>query len=172
MSLTVPPPVKCTRTPTFGVGRLRSLLAHSIVFVLLCRLQCHYQSRAREAAQVIEELIELAKEMRAANALGEQLGLSHGELAFYDALEPNYSAMQVLGEEILRSISRELVDTARNNVSIGWTLRENGRAKLQAMVKRILRKHVYSPDGQEKAKVPVLELVEVLLEGGATVLDR
>ena len=76
-----------------------------------------------EAAQVIEELIQLAKEMREANARGEQLGLSDDELAFYDALETNDSAVQVLGDETLRAIARELVDTVRNNVTIDWTER-------------------------------------------------
>ena len=126
-----------------------------------------YQNRAIEAAQVIEELIQLAKEMREANARGEQLGLSDDELAFYDALETNDSAVQVLGDETLRDIARELVDTVRNNVTIDWTLRENVRAKLRAMVKRILRKHGYPPDKQEKATVTVLEQAEVLSEGWA-----
>ena len=124
-----------------------------------------YQNRAIEAAQVIEELIQLAKEMREANARGERLGLSDDELAFYDALETNDSAVQVLGDDTLRDIARELVDTVRNNVTIDWTLRENVRAKLRAMVKRILRKHGYPPDKQEKATVTVLEQAEVLSEG-------
>ena len=127
-----------------------------------------YQNRAIEAAQVIEELIQLAKEIREANARGEQLGLSDDELAFYDALETNDSAVQVLGAETLRAIARELVDTVRNNVTIDWTLRENVRAKLRAMVKRILRKHGYPPDKQEKATVTVLEQAEVVFEGWAT----
>ncbi len=127
-----------------------------------------YQNRAIEAAQVIEELIQLAKEMREANARGERLGLSDDELAFYDALETNDSAVQVLGDDTLRDIARELVDTVRNNVTIDWTLRENVRAKLRAMVKRILRKHGYPPDKQEKATVTVLEQAEVLSEGWAT----
>ena len=127
-----------------------------------------YQNRAIEAAQVIEELIQLAKEMREANARGEQLGLSDDELAFYDALEANDSAVQVLGDETLRAIARELVDAVRNNVTIDWTLRENVRAKLRAMVKRILRKHGYPPDKQEKATVTVLEQAEVVFEGWAT----
>ena len=124
-----------------------------------------YQNRTIEAAQVIEELIQLAKEMREANARGERLGLSDDELAFYDALETNDSAVQVLGDDTLRDIARELVDTVRNNVTIDWTLRENVRAKLRAMVKRILRKHGYPPDKQEKATVTVLEQAEVLSEG-------
>ena len=99
-----------------------------------------YQSRAIEAAQVIEELIQLAREMREANARGDELGLSEDELAFYDALETNDSAVQVLGDETLRDIARELVDTVRRNVTIDWTLRENVRANLRRLVKRILRK--------------------------------
>jgi type I restriction enzyme R subunit len=121
-----------------------------------------YQNRAIEAAQVIEELIALAKEMREANARGESLGLSEDELAFYDALETNDSAVKVLGDETLRAIARELVETVRNNVTIDWTLRENVRAQLRVLVKRILRKHGYPPDKQEKATQTVLEQAEVL----------
>ena len=121
-----------------------------------------YQNRAIEAAQVIEELIELARIMRAANARGDELGLSEDEVAFYDALETNDSAVQVLGDETLRDIARELVETVRKNVTIDWTLRENVRANLRVLVKRILRKHGYPPDKQEKATRTVLEQAEVL----------
>src|SRR6185437_1473504 len=115
-----------------------------------------YQNRAIEAAQVIEELIGLAREMREANARGEKLGLSDDELAFYDALETNDSAVKVLGDDALRDIARELVETVRRNVTIDWTLRENVRAHLRVLVKRILRKHGYPPDKQEKATQTVL----------------
>jgi type I restriction enzyme R subunit len=121
-----------------------------------------YQNRAIAAAQVIEELIGLAKDMRAASARGEALGLSDDELAFYDALETNDSAVKVLGDETLRTIARELVDTVRNNVTIDWTLRENVRAQLRVLVKRILRKHGYPPDKQEKATQTVLEQAALL----------
>jgi type I restriction enzyme R subunit len=121
-----------------------------------------YQNRAIEAAQVIEELIRLAKDMREANARGEQLGLSEDELAFYDALETNDSAVRVLGDESLRGIARELVATVRNNVTIDWTLRENVRAQLRVLVKRILRKHGYPPDKQAKATETVLEQAALL----------
>ena len=121
-----------------------------------------YQNRAVEAAQVIEELIQLAREMREANTRGERLGLSEDELAFYDSLETNDSAVKILGDETLRGIARELVDTVRNNVTIDWTLRENVRARLRVLVKRILRKHGYPPDKQEKATRTVLEQAEVL----------
>jgi len=121
-----------------------------------------YQNRAIEAAQVIEELIALAKEMREANARGEALGLTDDELAFYDALETNDSAVKVLGDETLRMIARELVETVRRNVTIDWTLRENVRAQLRVLVKRILRKHGYPPDKQEKATQTVLEQAALL----------
>jgi type I site-specific restriction-modification system R (restriction) subunit len=123
-----------------------------------------YQNRAIEAAQVIEELIQLARDMREANARGEALGLSEEELAFYDALETNDSAVKVLGDETLRKIARELVHTVRNNVTIDWTLRENVRAHLRVLVKRILRKYGYPPDKQEKATQTVLEQAEVMSE--------
>ena len=121
-----------------------------------------YQNRAIEAAQVIEELIGLAKDMRAANARGEKLGLTDEELAFYDALEVNDSAVKVLGEPTLMKIARELVDAVRKNVTIDWTVRENVRAQLRVIVKRILRKYGYPPDKQERATQTVLEQAEAL----------
>ncbi|MFZ5556682.1 MAG: type I restriction endonuclease subunit R [Pseudomonadota bacterium] len=126
-----------------------------------------YQNRAIETAQVIEELIQLAKDMHAAGARGEQLGLSEDELAFYDALETNNSAVKVLGDDTLRAIARELVETVRKNVTIDWTIRENVRAQLRVYVKRILRKYGYPPDRQEKATQTVLEQAEVLSEAWA-----
>ena len=121
-----------------------------------------YQNRAVEAAQVIEELIQLARELREATARGERLGLSEDELAFYDALETNDSAVRVLGDETLRAIAQELVETVRGNVTIDWTLRENVRANLRRLVKRTLRRYGYPPDKQEKATRTVLEQAEVL----------
>ena len=134
---------------------------------MLERTLRRYQNRAIEAAQVIEELIELARDMREADARGDRLGLSEDELAFYDALETNDSAVKVLGDETLRDIARELVETVRKNVSIDWTLRENVRAQLRVLVRRILRKHGYPPDKQAKATLTVLEQAEVLSEGWA-----
>jgi type I restriction enzyme R subunit len=127
-----------------------------------------YQNRAIETAQVIEELIQLAKAMREAGRRGEELGLSDDEVAFYDALETNDSAVKVLGDETLRAIARELVETVRRNVTIDWMLRENVRAQLRVLVKRILRKHGYPPDKQEKATQTVLEQAEVLSQEWAT----
>lgn len=121
-----------------------------------------YQNRAIETAQVIEELIALAREMRAAEQRGEKLGLSEEELAFYDALETNDSAVKVLGEPTLRAIAQELVQAVRNNVTVDWMARESARAQLRVLVKRILRRYGYPPDKQEKATRTVLEQAELL----------
>ena len=126
-----------------------------------------YQNRAVEASQVIEELIEIAKEMRQAQERGENLGLSDDELAFYDALEVNDSAVEVLGDETLRTIAVELVETVRQNVTIDWTLKVSVRAKLRVMVKRVLRRYGYPPDKQEKATDTVLEQAEALCQDWA-----
>ena len=126
-----------------------------------------YQNRTIEAAYIIDELIELGKEMREAQARGESLGMTEEEMAFYDALETNDSAVQVLGDETLRTIARELVRTVRENVTIDWTLRENVRANLRRLVKRILRKHRYPPDKADSATLTVLKQAEVLSEGWA-----
>ncbi len=121
-----------------------------------------YQNRAVETAQVIEELIQLAREMKAAQVRGESLGLSDDEVAFYDALEANDSAVLELGDETLKKIARELVDNVKRNVSIDWTVKEGVRAKLRVLVKRILRKYGYPPDKQEKAAETVLQQAELL----------
>jgi type I site-specific restriction-modification system R (restriction) subunit len=123
-----------------------------------------YKNRAIETAQVIEELIALAREMNAAGNRGVDLGLNEDKLAFYDALETNDSAVKVLGEPTLKKIARELVVNVRKNVSIDWTVRENVRAQLRVQVKRILRKYGYPPDKQEKATETVLEQAAVLSE--------
>ena len=121
-----------------------------------------YQNKSIETAQVIEELIELAKEMREARLRGEKLNLTEEELAFYDALEVNDSAVKVLGDEKLTIIARELVDTVHKNVTIDWTLKDSVQAKLRVMVKRILKKYGYPPDKQKKATDTVLEQAALL----------
>ena len=121
-----------------------------------------YQNRAIETAQVIEELIALAKDLREANQRGEKLGLTDDEVAFYDALEVNDSAVAVLGDETLRLIAQELVKAVRNSITIDWTVRENVRAQMRVIIKRILRKYGYPPDKQAHATELVLEQAEVL----------
>ena len=150
-----------------AVRRRRNVVQARSFAEMLDQTVRRYANRAIEAAQVIEEMIQLAREMRESNARGEALGLTEDELAFYDALETNDSAVQVLGDETLRDIARELVETVRNNVRIDWTLRENVRANLRRLVKRILRKHGYPPDKQEKATRTVLEQAEVVSAGWA-----
>ena len=121
-----------------------------------------YQAKAIEAAQVIEELIALAKELREADRRGEELGLNDDELAFYDALAANQSAVDVLGNDALLFMARELVETVRRNATIDWTVKVSVQANLRRMVRRILRKHGYPPDLQEQATTTVLEQAELL----------
>jgi type I restriction enzyme R subunit len=129
---------------------------------MLERAILQYQNRALESTQVIAQLIELAKEIREAGRRGEDLGLTNDEVAFYDALAENESAIEVLGDNQLRAIARELVETVRRNVTVDWTARESARAKLRLIVKRVLRKHGYPPDQQERATRTVLAQAELL----------
>ncbi len=126
-----------------------------------------YQNRSIDTAEVIAQLVDLARDMREAQKRGEELHLSDEELAFYDALEVNDSAVKIMGDEVLRQIAHDLVDTVRRNVTIDWTVKESVRAKLRTMVKRILRKYGYPPDKQERATLTVLEQAEVLCKDWA-----
>jgi len=130
-----------------------------------------YQNRTIETAAVIQELIDIAREMREAEQRGEELGLNEDEKAFYDALGVNDSAVQVLGDETLTTIARELVYMVRRNVTIDWTVKESVRAKLRIMVKRILRRYGYPPDKRESATRTVLEQAEVLSTSWAETLS-
>ena len=120
-----------------------------------------YRNRALETAQIIDALIDLAREMREANARGERLGLSTDEVAFYDALAANESAQQAMGDEELQFIAREIAKTVRGNVSIDWTVRETARANLRRHVRRVLRRFGYPPDMQESATQLVIEQAEL-----------
>ena len=149
-------------------GRARKNLVQSRQFsVMLEESIRKYQNRSLQAAEVIQELIDLAKDMRHAHERGEKLGLSDEELAFYDALETNDSAVKVLGDETLKKIALELLDTVRKNTTIDWTVKESVRAKLRVMVKRILRKYGYPPDKQEQATKTVLQQAELLCKDWA-----
>jgi type I restriction enzyme R subunit len=144
-------------------GRKNVVQARSFAALLEEAIR-RYQNRALETAQIIEELIALAKVIRAADARNQALGLTEDEVAFYDALEVNDSAVKVLGDDTLRTIARELVRAVKSNATIDWTVRENVRAQMRVIVKRILRKYGYPPDKQEKATQTVLEQAEVLAE--------
>ncbi|MEN4006096.1 MAG: DUF3387 domain-containing protein [Methanobacteriaceae archaeon] len=116
-----------------------------------------YHNKNIDVIKVIEELMELVGKMRDARYRGEELNLTEYEVAFYDALEVNDSAVKVLGDETLREITVKLAKTIRNNITIDWTLRENVQAKLRVALKRILRTYGYPPDKQKKAVDTVLE---------------
>jgi type I restriction enzyme R subunit len=154
-------------TEEIKVRSRRNLVQSRLFSELLQKAILKYQNRAIETAAVIEELVGLARDMREAAKRGEALNLTDDEVAFYDALEVNDSAVKVLGDENLRIIARELVDTVRRNVTIDWTAREAVRARLRTMVKRILRRHGYPPDKQEKATQTVLEQAELLCKDWA-----
>jgi type I restriction enzyme R subunit len=150
-------------------GEIKSRFAGNVVqekkfSELLANVIKRYQNRAIETAQVIEELIEMAKKFRAAANRGEALGLNDDEVRFYDALADNESAVRELGDEILKKIAHELTENLRQNVSVDWTQRESVRAKLRLMVKRILRKYKYPPDQQEAAVELVLQQAQALGE--------
>lgn len=138
--------------------RMRRNVVQSRAFSdMLAEAIRRYEARTVETVQVIEELIDLARQMREASRRGEELGLSESELAFYDALETNESAVSVLGDATLRTIARELTETVRRSATIDWTLKESVQARLRVMVRRILRKYGYPPDRQERAVLTVLE---------------
>lgn len=126
-----------------------------------------YENHALTTVQVIEQLIEFAKELRDEPKRAEEMGLNEDELAFYDALADNDSAVQVLGNEQLRVIARELVTSVRESVTIDWNLRESARAGIRLKIKRILRKNGYPPDKAERATEQVLEQAELLCQTAA-----
>ena len=121
-----------------------------------------YHNRAIATQEVIEELIKLAKQLSEADQRGVDLGLNDDEVAFYDALAANNSAIEVMGKDNLKVIATELVTRVRKSVTIDWTLRESARAKIKVLVKRILRKHGYPPDLQDEATKLVLQQAELL----------
>jgi type I restriction enzyme, R subunit len=126
-----------------------------------------YTNKSVETAQVIEQLIELAKKMREETKRGSQLNLSEEEGVFYDALADNESAKQVLGDKTLKLMARELVDMIRKNVTVDWTMRDSVQAKLRVMVRHLLKKYGYLQDKQERATFTVLEQAKLLCKDWA-----
>jgi type I restriction enzyme R subunit len=150
-------------------GEIKSRFASNVVqnkkfSELLTDVVKRYQNRAIETAQVIEELIEMAKKFREASHRGETLGLTEDEVRFYDALADNESAVRELSDETLKKIAHELTENLKQNLTVDWSSRENIRAKLRLMVKRILRKYKYPPDKQESAIELVLQQAKVMGE--------
>jgi type I restriction enzyme R subunit len=146
-------------------GRSRKNVVQARSFAKMLSLAVRkYQNRAIDAAEVIQELIDLAKQIRKAQERGEKLGLNDDEMAFYDALADNGSAREVMGDESLRLLAQELVNRVRESVSIDWQMRENARAQIRVLVKRVLRKYGYPPDMATRATELVLEQTEVLCQ--------
>jgi type I restriction enzyme R subunit len=150
-------------------GEIKSRFAGNVVqnrkfSELLGDVIKRYQNRAIETAQVIEELIDMAKKFRAAASRGDELGLTEDEVRFYDALANNESAVRELTDETLKKIAHELTENLRKNLTVDWSKRESVRATLRLMVKRILRKYKYPPDQQEEAIELVLRQAEALGE--------
>lgn len=146
-------------------SRFKTNLAQEKKFSeLLAGVIKRYQNRSIETAQVIEELIEMARKFTAASQRGEALGLNEDELAFYDALANNEASVRELGDAVLAQIAHELTASLRANVSVDWSNRESVRAKLRILVRRILRKYKYPPDQQEEAAQLVLNQAETLCE--------
>lgn len=123
-----------------------------------------YQNNLLTTAEIIQELINLAKQIKEADKEGEKLGLNNDEVGFYNALEVSDSAVQVLGDLTLRDIAREIADKVRANATIDWTIRESARAKLMVLVRRTLNKYGYPPDKQQKAIDTVLKQAELMAE--------
>jgi type I restriction enzyme R subunit len=123
-----------------------------------------YQNNLLSTAEIIQELIKIARKIKEADKEGQKLGLTNDEVAFYDALEVNDSAVNVLGDDTLKDIAREIADKVRANATIDWTIRESARAKLMVLVKRTLTKYGYPPDKQQKAIDTVLKQAELLAD--------
>ena len=123
-----------------------------------------YQNNLLTTAEIIQELINIAKQIKEADKEGEKLGLNNDEVAFYNALEVNDSAVQVLGDDTLKEIAREIADKVRANATIDWTIRESARAKLMVLVRRTLNKWGYPPDKQQKAIDTVMKQAELLAD--------
>ena len=153
-------------------GEIKSCFASNVVqnkkfSDLLADVVKRYQNRANESAQVIEELIEMAKKFRDASHRGDGLGLTEDEVRFYDAIADNESSVRELGDETLKKIAHELTENLKQNLTVDWSSRESVRAKLRLMVKRILRKYKYPPDQQESAIELVLQQAKALGEAWA-----
>lgn len=141
-----------------------NIVKSQALLAMLERAIKKYQNNLLTTTEIIQHLIDLAKEIKQADKRGDELNLSEDELAFYDALEVNDSAVQVLGDDQLRDIAREIAEKIRNNATIDWTIRESARAKLMVIVRRTLTKHGYPPDKQQKAIDTVLKQAELLAD--------
>ncbi len=150
-------------------GEIKSRFASNVVqsrkfSEMLTSVITRYQNRSIETAQVMSELVEMAKKFRDAASRGVDLGMTQDEVKFYDALANNESAVLLLTDETLKKIAHELTENLRENLSVDWSERESVRAKLRLMVKRILRKYKYPPDLQDDAVDLVLQQAQSIGE--------
>jgi type I restriction enzyme, R subunit len=142
----------------------RNLVQSKTFSEMLANAVKKYQNNLLTAAEIIDELIDIAKQIKEANLRGEKLKLTEDEIAFYDALEVNDSAVKVLGDDTLKSIAHELVEKVKASTTIDWTIKENVKARMRVIVKRILRKYGYPPDKQKKAVITILKQAEMLAD--------
>jgi type I restriction enzyme R subunit len=166
---------KKSKTPNLQIEMLKRILANEITRVsrrnivtgrafseMLEQSLLRYQNRTLDAAQVVAELVDLAQSLKAEGDRGAKLGLTEDELAFYDAIRTNDSAVLELGDKVLKDIAHELVDIVRRDAKTDWSVKEQVRAKLRSTIKRLLLKHGYPPDKEERATQLVLEQAEVI----------
>lgn len=152
------------------IRRKRNIVQAQRFSEMLDAAMTKYHNRAIEAAQVVLELVEIAKQFREAAQRGERLNLTDDELSFYDALGTNDSAVELLGDDTLRDMAREMASMLRNSVTVDWKVRESVRADLRVRVKRLLRKYRYPPDQQEAATKLVIQQTEFLADGWANMV--
>jgi type I restriction enzyme R subunit len=143
------------------VGR-RNLVAGRTFSEMLASSVLRYQNHALDAAAVVAELVALAKQVKREHERGAELGLRDDELAFYDAICQNDRAVLEMGDELLKKIARELVDSVRRNVTIDWSEKEQVRARMRSTIRRLLRRHGYPPDKQPAAIELVMHQAELM----------
>jgi len=141
-----------------------NLVKSKALLEMLERAIKKYHNNLLSTSEIIQELIRIAKEVKETDKEGERLGLSTDEVAFYNALEVNDSAVQVLDDDTLKDIAKEIADKVRANATIDWSIRESARAKMMVLVKRTLTKYGYPPDKQAKAIETVLKQAELLAD--------
>lgn len=146
----------------------RNIAQSRTLMEMLDRAMNRYQNNLLSTAEIIDELIKIANELRKADSRAQTMNMTSDELAFYDALSLNESAAEVMGDDQLQTIAREVADKVRKNATIDWSVKESVRARLMVIVRRILKKYGYPPDKQEKAIALVMKQAETLADDWVT----
>lgn len=146
----------------------RNIAQSRTLMEMLDRAMNRYQNNLLSTAEIIDELIKIANELRKADSRAQTMNMTSDELAFYDALSLNESAAEVMGDDQLQTIAREVADKVRKNATIDWSVKESVRARLMVIVRRILKKYGYPPDKQEKAIALVMKQAENLADDWVT----